>query len=43
MRLESELALDLRNGSLDWRHLETVGSLTDYLVARTLVTEENET
>src|SRR5689334_1229322 len=31
MDLEDELALGLRVDRVEWRHLETVGSLTDYL------------
>jgi acyl carrier protein len=31
MLLEDELGADLRIGTFDWRHLETVGTLTAYV------------
>jgi acyl carrier protein len=34
MRLEDELGIDLTTTALDWRHLETIGSLKRYLAER---------
>jgi len=34
MRLEDELEVDLTATALDWRHLESVGSLKRYVSAR---------
>lgn len=34
MRLEDELELDLTATALDWRHLESVGSLKRYVAER---------
>ncbi|GAA2868801.1 hypothetical protein Acy02nite_83710 [Actinoplanes cyaneus] len=33
MELEDELGLGLHVDQVEWRHLETIGSLTDYLTA----------